>query len=244
MKEQQDAIFDACSEQFHDLFKVFNQKTKEYLNGEIFDQSIQGVCLDIGNGGEAPVEVFSEENLKRIRCFIGLDYSYHMLAVRRFDHRLQGSAFLLPFKSASVDTVIARHVIHHLGLSAGDRRHDKLLLMLREINRVIKPTGRIIILETMVPRFMEVIQLWIVRAWYHGILRKAYVPICMFSRKTLEQVIPGDFYRVHKVDFQSLRRFTLSYFDPLVSFLKYPWFKLPVFLQPYRYVAWVLEKKG
>lgn len=241
MKQEQDAIFDACSEIFNELSREFNERAKHYLNHDMFGDSIGAVCLDIGNGGQAPEEILSETNRGHVTTFVGLDYNHKMLRHTAFQHRIQANALALPFASTSCDTVIARGVIHHLGVRADEPRTMNLHRLFEEMRRVVKPSGTMIVFEVVMPRWLEWVQLQVIRSVFFTLLRKPYVPICMYSRRAIAEVIARQRVQVLRVDYQPLRRFTRSYFEPFIAFWKFPWLKLPVFCQPHRYATWVLR---
>jgi ubiquinone/menaquinone biosynthesis C-methylase UbiE len=101
----------------------------------------KGMVLDLGCGTGRMLTPLSEKGFKTV----GLDCADRMLAVARC--RLPGSALVyadachaLPFKDASFENVISLHasVIHQTGW-------PELMVMSREVLRVLKPKGRFVV---------------------------------------------------------------------------------------------------
>lgn len=96
----------------------------------------RGPVLDLGCGNGRHASYLEEEGYEVVCA----DISWGMLMVagRRASNLVQCDAAKLPFRSNSFGTVLYLATIHHL--PKGDR-----LLSLREVRRVLRPGGRLII---------------------------------------------------------------------------------------------------
>lgn len=108
--------------------------------------------LDLATGtGDQIIALF--KGTSRIRKIVGVDLSPEMLAIGKkkierkdYAHQVsfkQASALNLPFKEDSFDAVT---------LSFGIRNFTDVLAALKEIRRVLKPKGRLLILEGSLPK--------------------------------------------------------------------------------------------
>lgn len=108
------------------------------------------VVLDIACGTGDMIRAFARSNPRPARI-IGLDFAAGMLASGRFDiaelrkpvELLRGDALRLPLANASVDVV---------SCAFGVRNFQDLQRGLNEMSRVVRPSGRVIILEFSVPQ--------------------------------------------------------------------------------------------
>lgn len=112
--------------------------------------SSSSVFLDLATGtGDVVLEIFRQskliKNKSKVRVF-GLDFAYPMLDIGKSKiskkmldcNFIQGDALSLPFQDATFDGVI---------ISFGFRNFEKREIGLAEISRVIRPGGKIVILE-------------------------------------------------------------------------------------------------
>ena len=102
-----------------------------------------GKILDVGTGTGEVVKKLKEVNLKN--TVIGLDVSKNMLKKAKektgYNTFIKGSAYNLPFKNCSLDSVVSSLVFRHLD-------NEKAL---KEFDRVIKRGGLIGILDISKP---------------------------------------------------------------------------------------------
>ena len=92
--------------------------------------------LDVGSGKGRFAREFGERGAN----VIGLDLSMAMLAEGSGLDRVRGSARRLPFASARFDIVVAVEVLEHISPLVMDAT-------IKEIRRVLKPDGRLAILD-------------------------------------------------------------------------------------------------
>lgn len=174
---------------------------KETLNGKTY------FVLDLATGtGDS-----AKELLKKGMKVVGVDISFEMLkvAVRKIEGNfipVSASAYQLPFKNQSFDAVTCAFGIRNM--------HDTEKA-LREINRVIKKGGKLVILEFSLPQ---------------GLLRKPYlfylkkfIPFVasIFSVRSAYEYLglsiekfynPSDFVNImEKCGFKKIKTFSLSF---------------------------------
>jgi len=136
--------------------KQLIRKNKEYFeeNAERFSQSREYIwpglkqlkkyihsgetILDLGCGNGRLFQLFKHENVK----YFGIDFSEKIIQQAREkygDHFQLGDMFSLPFSANYFDTIWSIAVFHHIP------SRELRLKALREMKRVLKPNGRIIV---------------------------------------------------------------------------------------------------
>ncbi|MGD1067918.1 MAG: class I SAM-dependent methyltransferase, partial [Vulcanimicrobiaceae bacterium] len=122
-----------------------------------------GLLLDIGNGGVFDYDVTKARKLTALDLF--LDGKTAPVQAPNIEY-VRGSALDLPFDDGSFDTVFMSMLLHHL---TGGTVAETLLNVrksIAECARVVKPDGRVVIVESCVP------------AWFYVFERIAYQPAC------------------------------------------------------------------
>ncbi len=127
----------------------------------------RGVVLDIGTGtADLMLDLLTQS---RARGFVpvGLDLSFSMLSragvkLRGNARLLQGSAAAIPLADASCDAVMSAFVLRNIKRVMADA--------LREAHRVLKPGGKVYLLEMYVPRNPAL-------ALLHGIYLRTILPL-------------------------------------------------------------------
>lgn len=152
-KKQVEEMFDNISENYDGLNRVISfgtdVKWRKKVIGLVKQSGANGV-LDIATGtGDLAIQIAAETNADKI---VGLDLSEGMLAVGRkkiaakqFEDRIemiQGDSENLPFDDNSFDAIT---------VAFGVRNFENLEKGLKEINRVLRPGGIFVVLETSVP---------------------------------------------------------------------------------------------
>ncbi len=105
------------------------------------------IVLDLGSGtGELALAI------NKARRIIGIDFSWEMLKNAQLKNQTQRIDFIaadaqeIPFSAGSFNSVVSSFVFRHL--------KKNIKVALKEIYRVIKPEGKIIILEFSRPEFV------------------------------------------------------------------------------------------
>jgi len=108
---------------------------------------ISGDTLDVGCGSR----VFTD--MRDVSSWTGLDISERMLSGIFFEDHIedkkimQGNVLDLPFEDNSFDTVTAFFLLHHLAQSNKSKSAERVRQAYREIYRVLRPSGRLVVAE-------------------------------------------------------------------------------------------------
>jgi SAM-dependent methyltransferase len=136
------------------------------------DREVDGVdrLLDIGNGG-----VF-DYDVHRVKELVGVDLFLDEEAPTDLPPHVvlrQGDALALPEPDASYDAVLFALVFHHLTGTTPEDLVANVGKALDEARRVVKPGGRLIIVESCVP------------PWFYAAERALFKPLVLLSRTPL-----------------------------------------------------------
>jgi ubiquinone/menaquinone biosynthesis C-methylase UbiE len=180
------------------------------------------LVLDVGCGPTLPYEKPADAFV------IGLDASYESIhANRRVDMRIYGSALELPLPDQSVDMVVAYYAIHHMTGPTMDENRQSLLRVFRELGRVIKPGGELLVCEVSPwpPVWLGERLFW---STARSLLGKK-LDMCFYPADVYERVgrdaLPGAHFSK-----QSFGTSMFSMFPPVFSL---PWLQIPRFLYPF-----------
>lgn len=121
--------------------------TSEALHGEL-----RGRLLDVGSGGVLNYDVTSLEQVVMVDIAEELtrktDWPCNVLFKR-------GDAIELPVGSGQFDTVLLQLILHHLAENSFAVTRERNLRAIAEAARVLKPGGRMVIIESCLPRAWE-----------------------------------------------------------------------------------------
>ena len=135
--------------QYEQLANIYDLRWRKYINNTLtflcnWEQiDSQSTVLDVACGtGEFERLLLDKNPMQRI---IGVDISEKMLDIAREKYRVysnvefhQTSANSIPFASHSFDVAVCANSFHYF---------EKPLVALSEIKRVVKPNGKLIILD-------------------------------------------------------------------------------------------------
>lgn len=113
-----------------------------------------GEVLDIGNGGIINYNVSKIEHVVALDLFLDENSSsgYPNVIYKK------GSALAIPFPDNCFDMILMQNLLHHV--VGKDINESKQLLekVTKEAHRVLKPNGKLLILESTVPRWFFYIE--------------------------------------------------------------------------------------
>ena len=168
-------------EEVETCFSELYRNCAKALNGEL-----SGRVLDVGSGG-----VFNYDVAKTTRM-IAVDYAVQAINLNKLPPRVdlvQGDGTRLPFADGSFDCVVMQFLIHHLALRDHRLTVGNVNQCLQECTRVVREGGKILIVESCVPGYMERVE----RVLYpmtRQVLELAGQPmVFQFSLKTLGQLL-------------------------------------------------------
>lgn len=136
------------------------------------DEEVSGVgcMLDIGNGGVFDYDTSRVREIVAVDLF--LDEAVPATAPPNVTFR-RGDALALDEPDASYDAVLVALVLHHL---VGERTADlvpNLRRAIAEAHRVLRPGGRLIVVESCVP------------PWFHAVERVMFTPLTLLASTPL-----------------------------------------------------------
>ena len=209
------------------LRAIFNISVKRYY------QRLRGSCvLDVGNGGMDPSTIMGEEIAASLTSFVAVDKNEEMLHRTKKDKYLKivADGANLPFKDKSFDYVLLNGVLHHLGLESKEDQYLKFEKFFKELARVC--SREIIILEIFLPEHLEKLEMIAVKVL-------GSMPTFVLAESTLDAFLLKMGLRKREVVSKRLSDLVGPLFWYLVI-LEYPWFKLPAFLSPFKYVYFTI----
>lgn len=141
---------------FHDNIERYNnhvQQLDAYMIMRTYiNHAIQGIdkLLDIGNGG-----VFDYDTTL-VNHIMGLDLFLDKLSPTKYPSNVslkQGSALAIPENNSIFDGVLMVMLIHHLTGDSVKSCIKNVEIAINEAYRVLKPGGKMIIVESCVPNW-------------------------------------------------------------------------------------------
>lgn len=164
-----------------ELYRLMNLSVTRELEG------VQSL-LDVGNGG------FFNYSTDSIPEVVACDL---MLKDERPASNIQfkpGSILELPFEEKRFDCVLVQSVLHHVAGDSVAQNHRNMEQAISECMRVLKPGGKLVIVESTVPTWFYYLVEFPMYTLLHRIWRYKHPLTFQFTRHRIEQVfqkLPG-----------------------------------------------------
>ena len=158
--------------------------------GAALDRELHGRVLDIGSGG-----IFNY-NPASVQQLVAVDYSIDAIDrsnLPRNSILIQGDGTKLPFRTASFDAVIMQFLIHHLALDTHKHTIQNVTECLRESMRVLRPDGKLLVVESCLPSVMEGVERLLYPLTRRSLKLIGQPMVFQFSIKTFERLIQSQF---------------------------------------------------
>lgn len=232
-RQIQKAQFEKISKNYEEVHGQVISGIYKVLQEHYYSRCSRKKILDLGNGGQPPSKVLSEEVAVTVRSFVGLDNSIEMLQREKTDYvQVVGDGLRLPFKDKVFDYVILNGVIHHLGFSSPKEHASRVKQLIEEALRVC--AHQIIVYELVTSKWLEQGERFVAAILGH-------MTKFVLSEFTLEKYLHQ--IGVSRKEIISKRLSDLTYpFYWYAICMNYEWFKLPAFLSPYKHVFFVLPQ--
>jgi len=225
----------------------FNKISKTYESGEnrrvsraIFSISIEKYfqrlkgsrVLDVGNGGMDPSMILGKEIAASLTSFVAVDKNEKMLHRMKKDNyvKIVADGANLPFEDKSFDYILLNGILHHLGLESNEDQYLKFEKFLKELVRVC--SKEIIVVEIFLPKPLEKLEQIAVKVL-------GSMPTFVLAESTLDAFMLKMGLRKREVVSKRLSDLMGPFYWYLVI-LEYPWFKMPAFLLPFKYVYFTI----
>lgn len=155
MKSEVDigAHFVKQSERYQQVVDGANKELYENIRAEL-DRNLNGVILDIGNGGVFGYDV---DKLERVIA-VDLAFDENMQDSEKIKYIRDDARVLKTIESNSCDCVVMQFLVHHIVDENIKLTNDSILASLKEAHRVLKPKGKLIIIEEIVLFFIEYVE--------------------------------------------------------------------------------------
>ena len=153
---------------------------------KVLNDELSGRVLDVGSGG-----IFNYDVAKTTRM-VAVDHAVQAINLSKLPPRVnlvQGDGTRLPFADGSFDCIVMQFLIHHLALRDHRLTVSNVNQCLQEGTRVIRAGGKILIVESCVPDYLEKVE----RVLYpvtRQVLELVGQPmVFQFSVKTFSQLL-------------------------------------------------------
>lgn len=113
-----------------------------------------GELLDIGNGGIINYDASKIGNITALDLFFDENQTPEYSNVKF----KKGSALDIPFENGKFDMVLMQNLLHHVVGKSIKESKDMLNKIITESYRVLKPNGKLLILESTVPAWFYLVE--------------------------------------------------------------------------------------
>lgn len=213
--------FHAHAQKYQDVVRGTNKQLYDNIRKQL-DRHLFGTVLDIGNGN-----VFNYQ-VEKLEQIIAVDLAFKNMADTQNIKFFSGDARNLSMvKTKSCDCVVMQFLIHHIVDRTKTLTDVSVMSVLLECRRVLKENGKLIIVEMLVPHFIETMENLLYR-FNHALLSCFDKPMIRFYSKQ------GLFSRLNKAGFHQVTHFEIDvgkWIDPFEGLFPGR-VKLPRFLYP------------
>lgn len=150
--------------------QVYELDTYRHIR-DFTDEALTGIdsLLDMGNGGVCDYDVSRARSITALDLFLDELPASHLLPPNV--QPLQGSALDIPKAAGSYDGVLMAMLLHHLAGTTPLESLDNATRAIAEAHRVLRPGGRLVIIESCVP------------AWFYSIEKLLFPAACASAYK-------------------------------------------------------------
>jgi SAM-dependent methyltransferase len=180
------------------------------------------LVLDVGCG---PVLPYRKPDGVHI---IGLEPSFHSIRVNhQVDLRVFGTAYSMPIKDASIDTLVCFYAVHHMVGNTIRATIANVSRAFAEFGRVLKPGGSLLVFEMSPVPFYSISQ----RLFWNGLKRilGRRLDMHFFTAKQMESIGSKTLPVGAGFEIVAFKTSAFTTFAPLFSI---PRFKVPRFVYP------------
>lgn len=179
---EQNAAYFADNERYAQLLGTLDTYR---LIADTITRELRGTrqLVDVGNGGAFDYDPSVVEQIVAVDLFPA---GHAMPPNARF---VQGSALDLPLEDQSADVVVMVMLLHHLVGETPRMLMHNVHLALREAHRVLRPGGRLVVVESCVPMWFARIEPWLYRplAWFAA--RSGHPPVFQLPARAVRNLV-------------------------------------------------------
>lgn len=194
---------------------------RQRIRNEI-EPVLKGKVVDIGSGG------VTHYNNGKINLLISLDNVFEFLKNCKYKNvlNLNGDIKNIPLKDNSIDFIIIQFVIHHLTENNFKKNINSVKRAILESSRILKKGGTVYIVDSMVPSFLEKLEMWNYKIIYHFLRILGKPMIFFFSIQNLHNILKENdliLDKIIKIDWGETKEASQALF---------PWLRFPLKYSP------------
>ena len=148
--------------QWDDYHRLVNQLDSYLFISAALRGELRGHAVDVGNGGVFNYDVPALDKLVIVDIAEDLTKKTVLAPNVSFQY---GNAVALPLDTGQFDTVLLQLILHHLAEYSVEVTRERSRRAIAEAWRVLKPGGRLVILESCLPKYWEIMERWLFPAF-------------------------------------------------------------------------------